>query len=76
MEYAKNTQPQRSVRRRQLKPSCPPIGALMSYRERIVRVLAEACGQRVMIESVDGNGRTFVSTVKWTSLVGISDQLF
>ncbi|HTH61659.1 MAG TPA: hypothetical protein VL689_16070 [Paraburkholderia sp.] len=48
----------------------------MRYRDRIVRVLAEARGQRVMIESVDHNGRMFVSTVKWASLVVIQDQLF
>jgi hypothetical protein len=30
---------------------CPPIGALMRYGERIVRVLAKASGQRVIIES-------------------------
>ncbi|WP_279634516.1 hypothetical protein [Paraburkholderia steynii] len=26
-------------------PACPPIGALMRYGERIVRVIAEASGQ-------------------------------
>lgn len=35
-------------------PACPPIGALMCYGERIVRVIAEASGQRVIIESVNG----------------------
>ena len=45
-------------------------------READGYVLAEARGQRVMIESVDGSGRTFVSTVKWASLVVIQDQLF
>lgn len=64
------------LRRGRSRLACPDIGALMRYRDRIVRVLAEARGQRVMIESVDGSGRTFVSTVKWTSLVVIQDQLF
>jgi hypothetical protein len=32
-----------------------------------VRVIAEARGQRAMIESLDTTGRTFVSTVKWES---------
>ncbi|WP_429361072.1 hypothetical protein [Paraburkholderia sp. GAS32] len=57
-------------------PACPPIGALMRYGERIVRVVAEAGGQRVIIESVDEDGRTFRSTVKWASLTALHDQLF
>ena len=65
-----------ALRRRQARLACPDIGALMRYRDRIVRVLAEARGQRVMIESVDHNGRKFVSTVKWGSLVMLQDQLF
>jgi hypothetical protein len=48
----------------------------MRYGDRVVRVLAEASGQRVMIESVDGEGRTFVSTVKWVNLQALSEQLF
>jgi hypothetical protein len=63
-------------RRRRARPACPDIGALMRYRDRVVRVIAEARGQRVMIESVDHNGRRFVSTVKWVSLVLVQDQLF
>jgi hypothetical protein len=39
-------------------PACPAIGALMRYGERTVRVIAEASGQRVIIESVDDDGRT------------------
>jgi len=46
---------------------CPPIGTLLRYRARTVRVVAEACGHRAMIESLDTTGRTFVSTVKWDS---------
>jgi hypothetical protein len=37
----------------------------MRYGERTVRVIAEASGQRVIIESVDEDGRTFRSAVKW-----------
>lgn len=37
--------------------SCPTIGALLRYRTRIVRVIAEARGQRAMIESLDPAGR-------------------
>ncbi|MFM0168520.1 MULTISPECIES: hypothetical protein [Paraburkholderia] len=55
---------------------CPPIGALLRYRARIVRVVAEARGQRAMIESLDTTGRTFVSTVKWNSLRELGAQLF
>jgi hypothetical protein len=52
---------------------CLPIGALLRYR---VRVVAEARGQRAMIESLDTTGRTFVSTVKWDSLRELGAQLF
>jgi hypothetical protein len=57
-------------------PACPPIGALMRYGERIVQVVAEASGQRVIIESAGEDGRTFRSTVKWASLSAVHDQLF
>ncbi len=57
-------------------PACPPIGALMRYGERIVRVIAEASGQRVIIESVNEDGLAFRSTVKWLSLSALDDQLF
>lgn len=54
----------------------PPIGTLLRYRTRIVRVIAEARGQRAMIESLDTAGRSFVSTVKWHSLRELGAQLF
>ena len=57
-------------------PACPPIGALMRYGERTVRVIAEASGQRVIIESVNEDGRTFRSTVKWANLARPEEQLF
>jgi hypothetical protein len=57
-------------------PLCLPIGALLRYRTRIVRVIAEARGQRAMIESLDTAGRAFVSTVKWNSLRELGAQLF
>jgi hypothetical protein len=67
--------------RREVSPAVcqevgPEIGVLMRYRDRVVRVLAEARGQRAMIESVDDEGRTYVSTVKWGNLAGLSKQLF
>jgi hypothetical protein len=55
---------------------CPPIGALLRYQARIVRVVAEARGQRAMIESLDNTGRPFVSTVKWDNLRELGAQLF
>ncbi|OUL78988.1 hypothetical protein [Paraburkholderia hospita] len=61
---------------RQAAPACPPIGAVMRYGQRIVRVIAEASGQRVIIESVNADGRAFRSTVKWLSLSTLHDQLF
>ncbi|MEM5389562.1 hypothetical protein VSR68_39325 [Paraburkholderia phymatum] len=48
----------------------------MRYGERTVRVIAEASGQRVIIESVDGDGRTFRSVVKWANLAAPESQLF
>jgi hypothetical protein len=51
-------------------------GAGRGYRTRIVRVVAEARGQRAMIESLDTAGRTFVSTVKWVSPCELGTQLF
>ncbi|BCG04750.1 hypothetical protein PPGU19_093180 (plasmid) [Paraburkholderia sp. PGU19] len=65
-----------TVRIRRKVPACPPIGALMRYGERIVRVVAEASGQCVIIESVDEDGRTFRSTVKWANLARLEGQLF
>jgi len=62
--------------RKRKKAVCPPIGSLMRYRDRIVRVIAEASGQRAVIESVDVNGRSFRSVVKWANLAGLNDQLF
>jgi hypothetical protein len=58
------------------KVQCPPIGALLRYQMRTVRVVAEARGQRAMIESLDTTGRTFVSSVKWASLRELGAQLF
>lgn len=58
------------------KITCPPTGALMRYRDRIVRVTGEASGQRAMIESVDKDGQPFRSTVKWVNLTALDGQLF
>ncbi|MFP3646178.1 ferritin-like domain-containing protein [Paraburkholderia sp. SIMBA_054] len=61
------------IRRKAL--ACPPIGALMRYGERIVRVVAEASGQRVIIQSVNEDGCAFRSTVKWASLTPLDTAL-
>ncbi len=58
------------------KTVCPEIGVLMRYEERVVRVVAEARGQRVIIESLDDDGRAFRSTVKWANLAALPAQLF
>lgn len=62
--------------RRRKRPVCPPIGALMRYRDRMVRVVAEASGQRAVIESVLEDGHPLRSVVKWANLVSPGDQLF
>ncbi|SIT49074.1 conserved hypothetical protein [Paraburkholderia ribeironis] len=55
---------------------CPEIGVLMRYGERVVRVMAEARGQRVIIESLDDDGRAVRSAVKWANLEALPAQLF
>ncbi|MBB5409180.1 hypothetical protein HDG34_003121 [Paraburkholderia sp. HC6.4b] len=63
-------------RRRQRKAVCPKINALMRYGDRVVRVVAEARGQRVIIESRDEEGRVFRSAVKWSNLNALPARLF
>lgn len=46
-----------AVKRQRHRPVCPEIGALMRYGVRVVRVVAESSGQRVIVESVNGDGR-------------------
>lgn len=45
---------------------------MMSYRDRIVRLVGEASGQRALIESVDDDGRTFSGAVKWAHLTDLN----
>jgi hypothetical protein len=66
----------KKVPARRRRPSCPAIGSLMRYGERIVWVVAEASGQRAVIESIDEHGRKLRSTVKWINLVSLTGQLF
>ena len=49
---------------------------LMMYQERIVEVLGEARGERVMIRSVHADGVERRSAVKWVNLVPLGRQLF
>jgi hypothetical protein len=62
--------------RKGLKSICPDIGALLRHRDRTVRAVAEASGQRAILESNDESGRMFRSTVKWANLMALTDQLF
>jgi hypothetical protein len=55
---------------------CPPMRALMRYGTRTVRVVAEASGQRVVIESVREDGEVFRRTVKWASRLPPDEGLF
>ncbi|MBR8165367.1 hypothetical protein KDW98_29955 [Burkholderia vietnamiensis] len=66
----------RTVKRPRRRSVCPEIGALMRYGMRVVRVVAEARGQRVIIESVNEHGRLFRSAVKWGNLSTLTTQLF
>ncbi len=57
-------------------PRKPVRGMLMMYEERIVEVLGEARGERVMIRSVHADGVERRSAVKWVNLVPLGRQLF
>jgi hypothetical protein len=46
------------------------------YQERIVEVLGEARGERVMIRSVHANRVERPSAVKWVNLLPLNPQLF
>jgi len=76
MDQKTRPRKQRTAQTRRRAPACQPIVALMRYGERTVGVIAEASGQRVIIESVDEAGRTFRSAVKWASLTSLDEQLF
>ncbi|KDR24874.1 hypothetical protein BG60_33630 [Caballeronia zhejiangensis] len=54
----------------------PPRGTLARYRERIVEVLGEARGQRVMIRSVHADGAEGRTAVKPVNLLPLDSQLF
>ncbi|SOE63387.1 hypothetical protein SAMN05414139_02300 [Burkholderia sp. D7] len=54
----------------------PVRGTLARYRERIVEVMGEARGQRVMIRSVHSDGAERRTAVKWVNLLPLDQQLF
>ena len=54
----------------------PPRGTLARYRNRIVEVLGEARGQRVMIRSIHDDGVERRTAVKWGSLLPLEMGLF
>jgi hypothetical protein len=61
---------------RKPKIICLDAGTLARYKDRVVQVKGEACGQRSMIEWVALDGTRRRSTVKWKSLAKLEDQLF
>jgi hypothetical protein len=60
----------------QAKPRKPTRGALARYQDRIVEVLGEARGQRVMIRSIHTDGVERRTPVKWINLLPLNSQLF
>ena len=54
----------------------PRRGALARYEDRIVEVLGEARGQRVMIRSIHPDGIERRTAVKWVNLLPLDGQLF
>jgi hypothetical protein len=66
----------RTVKRPRHRSVGPEIGALMRYGVRVIRVVAEARGQQVIVESVNEDGRLFRSAVKWANLSALTAQLF
>jgi hypothetical protein len=60
----------------QAKKRKPTRGALARYQDRIVEVLGEARGQRVMIRSIHADGVERRTAVKWINLLPLNSQLF
>ncbi|WP_250455256.1 hypothetical protein [Caballeronia sp. ATUFL_M2_KS44] len=66
----------RSASRKTREPRKPPRGTLARYRNRIVEVLGEARGERVMIRSIHDDGIERRTAVKWASLLPLDTALF
>ncbi len=58
------------------KSDRPLRSTLARYRNRIVEVMGEARGQRVMIRSIHDDGIERRTAVKWTSLLSLETELF
>ncbi|BAO90356.1 hypothetical protein [Caballeronia cordobensis] len=54
----------------------PARGTLARCRDRIVEVLGEARGQRIMIRSIHANGSERLTAVKQINLTPLNNQLF
>ena len=54
----------------------PPRGTITRYNDRIIEVLDEARGQRVMIRSIHPDGSERLTAVKLTNLQLLGGQLF
>jgi hypothetical protein len=54
----------------------PPLGTLARYGDRIVEILGEARGQRVMIRSIHPDSRERLTAVKLANLLPLESQLF
>jgi hypothetical protein len=54
----------------------PSRGTLARYQDRIVEILGEARGQRVMIRSIHADGSERRTAVKLASLIPLDSQLF
>lgn len=54
----------------------PPRGTIARYGDRIVEVLGEARGQRVMIRSIHADRSERLTAVKLINLLPLDDQLF
>jgi hypothetical protein len=54
----------------------PPRGTIARYGDRIVEVLGEARGKRVMIRSIHPDGSERLTAVKLTNLQLLERQLF
>ncbi|GAB5095919.1 hypothetical protein YK56LOC_16350 [Caballeronia sp. HLA56] len=65
-----------AVLTRRRKRRKPLRGTLARYRNRIVEVLGEARGERVMIRSIHDDGVERRTAVKWINLLPMDTELF
>ncbi|GAB5101348.1 hypothetical protein YK56LOC_70650 [Caballeronia sp. HLA56] len=65
-----------SPAKRNLMRRKPPRSTIARYGDRIVEVLGEARGRRVMIRSIHPDGSERLSAVKLTNMQPLGGQLF